>query len=78
MKLYFIDFNRGQQDWQRIWVGTQTEAKKMQKHLEVVHGRNNVESFSGHEVPTDKSGLLTFLNVHANIALETEAAEDIS
>lgn len=47
--------------------GTQASAKAKQKELESMHGRHNVDDYVPIEVPTDKPGLLCWINDNAAI-----------
>jgi hypothetical protein len=70
MNLYRIDYSDG--TLARVqWEGTQAAARKAQRDLEQVHGRVNVDDFKPVEVPTDKPGLLDWLNEHASGLVST-------
>jgi hypothetical protein len=49
------------------WVGTQADAAKLRKELNSEQGfkRDNINTFEV-DVPTDKKGLLEFLNANAH------------
>jgi hypothetical protein len=66
MQLYRIGYNT--EFGPRIaWRGTQADARKAEKDLEEQFGRHEVEKFEAVNVPTDKAGLLDFLNENAKI-----------
>lgn len=63
MKLYAIPFTPNSSDSMLVaWVGTQAEAKTKRKELVKEHERFNVDDIVHVDVPTDKTGLLEFLN----------------
>lgn len=66
MKLYMIRYDDDNVE-RCTWAGTKVEAKRAQKALEQVHGKYNVDMVVGVDVPTDKSGLLDFLNSRATL-----------
>lgn len=68
MKLYKIEYERrgvNGTETGTAWCGTQAEAKAREKELEREHGRWRVGDVEQVEVPTDKPGLLAWLNEHA-------------
>ena len=70
MKLYKIEYarrgvNGTETGTGTAWCGTQAEAKAREKELEHEHGRWRVGNIEQVEVPTDKPGLLAWLNEHA-------------
>jgi len=67
MKLYRIEFDTPENGPMEMWAGTQADAKKLQKELEEQWGRHNVENFRATEVPTDKPGLISWLNNRAAV-----------
>lgn len=70
MNLYRIDYSEG--TLARVyWAGTQRDALTAQRQLEAAHGRVNVDNFKPVEVPTDKPGLLDWLNEHASGLVST-------
>lgn len=68
MKLYRIDYDASDdEDTSRIaWEGTQADAKRRAKELEQKHGHWRVDDPVQVEVPTDKAGLLAWLNENCN------------
>lgn len=65
MRLYRIEFDTQDIAGCIAWAGTQADAKLKQKELEAMHGRHNVGNFTAVDVPTDKTGLLDWLNHRA-------------
>jgi hypothetical protein len=65
MKLYQISYDTGGGATCCAWCGTQAEARAREKELEREHGRWRVDSPIAVEVPTDKPGLLAWLNANA-------------
>lgn len=66
MKLYRIKYTDRDNGMCVAWEGTQADAKRKQRELEKEHGRSQVDDFEPYYVPTDKAGLLHFLNTHAD------------
>lgn len=64
MNLYKIEYTYRNRNFV-AWAGTQASAKQKQKELEDEYGKYQVEDFIPVEVPTDKPGLLHWLNVNA-------------
>lgn len=66
MKLYKIEYEtQNGATARRAWCGTQAEAKAREKELEREHGRWRVGDVEQVEVPTDKPGLIAWLNLNA-------------
>ena len=57
MKLWRIYYDTKDRGNCIVWRGTQAEAKRVVKNLEVAHGRWNVGDPTSIDVPTDKEGL---------------------
>lgn len=64
MKLYRVLYEDGGLN-RAMFYGTQAEAKAGQKALEADVGYHNVDPFEPIEVPTDKQGLILWLNEYA-------------
>lgn len=63
MKLYRINYtSRDDGKDYCAWVGTQADAKAKHKHLCELHERFNVDKPVQVDFPTDKPGLLKWLN----------------
>lgn len=68
MKAYKIkvDSDAGEEDVPRVaWAGTQADSKKAKREMAEAHGLGPLSKFvtiEDVEVPTDKQGLLSFLN----------------
>lgn len=66
MKLYLIDYDApSATGTRRAWCGTQAEAKARLKELEQEYGRWRVGKIEQADIPTDKPGLLAWLNLNA-------------
>lgn len=65
MKLYRIDYETAAGATLSVWCGTQAEARAREKELEREHGRWRVGDVEAVDVPTDKPGLLAWLNANA-------------
>lgn len=62
MKLYRIPFENRNGDACQLWCGSQAEAKAETKRLETEYERWRVGDPETVEVPTDKPGLIAWLN----------------
>lgn len=65
MKLYKIEYTTLEGQDRTEYKGTIANAKAAQKELERVYGKHNVANYEPIEVPTDKPGLLEWLNTNA-------------
>jgi hypothetical protein len=71
VKLYRIAFtDRKSGEGKVRWAGTQAAAKAAFKELVAEHDRFNVDQPAPVDVPTDKPGLLAWLNDNANVDQE--------
>lgn len=70
MKLYTIDNG----DITLAWAGTQADAKAAKREQEAKHPRSSI-TWQEFEVPTDKAGLLEFLNKHCVTRPENASGE---
>jgi hypothetical protein len=75
MKLYRIKFFHSQQGEKQQWLGTKAEATVTHNRLRDQHGRHDVSSIEQVNVPTDKDGLLDFLNQMTGPAPEQQGDE---
>lgn len=62
MKLYKVTYAPHGGGQTQTYAGTQKDAKKLQQAQEGKYGRFNVDDWVEVYVPTDKAGLLKFLN----------------
>lgn len=67
MKLYRIGYTNTTTKEECVWwLGTQADAKAKHKELCEEHERFNVDTPLPVEIPTDKPGLLSWLNKNCN------------
>ena len=63
MKFYITKYDNADKVKRLAWSGTQLDAKQDRKIISAMDGNTNIESLE-FDVPTDKPGLLAFLNTH--------------
>ena len=70
MKLYRINYTDRTDNAERcVWVGTQADSKAKYRELCELHDKFNVDKPVLAEVPTDKPGLLAWLNNERHVDL---------